>query len=203
VSEIKGQIEDLHEDSVLWADSVWVKDVEMLSSQLYKNRQHFIDYPLADSLFKSLDPLTIRLVEELDSLYIQEIFDLKNAFQKNTLVFKRRMQSYSFLASDLSFDIFLYLPKSYRIFINNALNVHPFSRNRERFRRARKIINELRINLNDTEPELIYFIEKIQFDLKENQISSRNFLKGSPTTEEEYLHNIIDVLMVSSRYSYR
>jgi len=32
MSEIKGQIEDLHEDSVLWADSVWMKDVEKLSS---------------------------------------------------------------------------------------------------------------------------------------------------------------------------
>jgi len=145
----------------------------------------------------------IKLVEELDSLYIQEIFDLKSAFQRNTLVFKRRMQSYSYLASDLSFDIFLYLPKSYRIFINNALNVHPFLRNRERILRARKIISELGISLNNTKPNQMYFIEKIQFDLKENQISSRNFLKGSPTTEEEYLHNIIDVLMVSSRYSYR
>ena len=69
---------------------------------------------------------------------------------------------------------------------------------------ARKIISELRISLSDTKPNQLYFIEKVQFDLKEHQISTgRNIFKGSPTTEEEYFHNIIDVLILSSRYSYR
>ena len=95
-------------------------------------------------------------------------------------------------------------PKSYALFVNPAFNVHPFVWNKERNKRAKEIIAILKENLTQSNQEKIDAICMMVEDLKVKEINTVNrIMKGSPTREESFDHNLIDAMLLSVRLAHR
>ena len=198
------QPKDISPDSIFWRDTVWKSDIPVLTDQVYHIREQLLDLPLADSVYVVLEPTEISKIKELDSLYIEELLNKKSAYQKNTLQYKRRMQAYAYLSTDLALDILLYCPKTYELFVNTFFKVHPFGWNKDRGERASQIIEDLKLYLDTVDSEHLSLLLKLTEELKNRKISTANrIMKGSPSKKESYYHDLIDALLLVSRLAFK